>query len=68
MVTARLLKWQAPVEMELSASDLDTIADFLSKENVQDLIKDNWSMKSIAKQIITQSEKVQDALNPSYNS
>ena len=68
MVTAQLLKWQAPVEMKLTASDLESMALFFAKTEVQELLKDSYAMKTIAKQIVAQSEKVQDALNPSYNS
>jgi len=68
MVTAQLLKWQAPVEMKLTASDLESMALFFAKTEVEELLKDSYAMKTIAKQIVAQSEKVQDALNPSYNS
>jgi hypothetical protein len=68
MVTAQLLKWQAPVDMGLSAYDLETIAELLANEKVQEVFKDNYSMKTIAKQIVDQSRKVQDELYPSYNS
>jgi hypothetical protein len=68
MVTARLLKWQAPVDMGLSAYDLETIAELLANEKVQEVFKDNYNMKTIAKQIVDQSKKVQDELYPSYNS
>jgi hypothetical protein len=67
MVTA-LLKWQAPVDMGLSAYDLETIAELLANEKVQEVFKDNYNMKTIAKQIVDQSKKVQDELYPSYNS
>jgi hypothetical protein len=68
MVTAQLMKWQSPVEMKLTASDLETIAGLLANEKVQEVFKDNYSMKTIAKQIVDQSRKVQDELYPSYNS
>lgn len=68
MVTAQLMKWQAPVDMKLTASDLETIAGLLANEKVQEVFKDNYSMKTIAKQIVDQSKKVQDELYPSYNS
>jgi glutamine amidotransferase PdxT len=68
MVTAQLLKWQAPVEMKLTASDLESMAIFFTKPEIEEILKDSYAMKTIAKQIVAQSEKVQDALNPSYNS
>ena len=63
MVTAKLMKYNAPVEVDMTALELRSIADFLSEDKVKELFKDNWPMETIAKQIIAQSEKVQDSLN-----
>lgn len=63
MVTAKLFKYNAPVEVSMTALELQSIAEFLSKDKTQELFKDSWPMETIAKQIIAQSEKVQDSLN-----
>ena len=68
MVTAKLMKYNAPVEVDMTALELRAIADFFSEDKVRELFKDNYPMETIAKQIVTQSERVQDALNPSYSS
>lgn len=68
MVTAQVYKWLAPVEVKMSASDLEHIATFFEKSEVQELLKDAYAMQSISKQIVSQSEKVQNAINPPYPS
>jgi hypothetical protein len=54
--------------MKLTASDLEAMALFFAKTEVEELLKDSYNMKTIAKQIVDQSRKVQDELYPSYNS
>ena len=68
MVTAQVYKWLAPVEVKMSASDLEHIATFFKKSEAQELLKDAFPMGDIARQIVAQSEKVQDAINSSYSS
>lgn len=63
MVTAKLMKYNAPVEVDMTALELRSIAEFLLEDKVKELLKDSWPMETIAKQIIAQSEKVQDSLN-----
>jgi hypothetical protein len=67
MVTVKLMKYNAPVEVDMTAAELRSIAEFLSEDKVQELFKDSWPMQEVAKQIIAQSKKVQDELYASYS-